>query len=79
MTVLMKTKVIITKNLNIFTDYKTSTYQESLKNQVASFEDNEENKQGDPNPANNPDKVMEQFDAQDDQKIGTLAGRGGLP
>jgi len=34
--------------LNFLLDHKTSTYQESLKNQVASFDDaNEENKQGD--------------------------------
>lgn len=44
---------------------------------MASFEDNEENKQGgEAVPGNNPERVMEQFEAQDDQKI---AGRiGGI-
>jgi hypothetical protein len=44
---------------------------------VASNEDNEENKQGDLNAANNPERVMDQIEAQDDQKIAAVAGRGG--
>ena len=59
-------------------DHKTSTYQESLKNQVASNEDNEENKQGDLNAGNNPERVMDQIEAQDDQKIAGLPGKGGI-
>lgn len=46
---------------------------------MASNEDNEENKQGDLNAANNPERVMDQMEAQDDHKIAAAAGRGGAP
>ena len=44
---------------------------------MASNEDNEENKQGDPNAAHNPEKAMDQIEAQDDHKIAAVAGKGG--
>ena len=44
---------------------------------MASNEDNEENKQGDLNAANNPERVMDQMEAQDDHKIAAAGGRGG--
>lgn len=44
---------------------------------MASNEDNEENKQGDLNAANNPERVMDQMEAQDDHKIASAAARGG--
>ena len=78
MTVQMRIKVICLSVL-LSIDHKTSTYQESLKNQVASNEDNEENKQGDLNAGNNPERVMDQIEAQDDQKIASLPGKGGKP
>jgi len=78
MTVQMRIKVICLSVL-LSIDHKTSTYQESLKNQVASNEDNEENKQGDLNAGNNPERVMDQIEAQDDQKIAGLPGKGGKP
>ena len=68
-------------------DHKTSTYQESLKNQVASFDDaNEENKQiegvngGGQQILQSPDRAMDQFEAQDDQKIAQrmMIGNGGV-
>jgi hypothetical protein len=46
---------------------------------VASNEDNEENKQGDLNAANNAERVMDQMEAQDDRIIAAAAGRGGAP
>jgi len=40
-----QTRIKVINNTVLFSiDHKTSTYQESLKNQVASNEDNEENK-----------------------------------